>query len=589
MKSLGRGVRYKGDIAMRTYKKGKVVFGNWSVVRLIGEGSFGSVYELGREDFDITYKAAMKVISVPRNDAELRIVQDEGMDYEEARNYFYSVVKEIVNEFALMSKVKGITNIVGYEDHQVIAHEDGLGWDILIRMELLTPLMTYVYQHPFTRRDVIRLGIDICRALELCQKYNIIHRDIKPENIFVSENGDFELGDFGIARTIEKTMCGLSQKGTYSYMAPEIYKGMEYGFSVDIYSLGIVLYRLLNQNRVPFMPPAPTAITYSAREKALTMRMRGEQMELPYYGEGRLPEIVLKACAYNPKDRYSSPTAMRQELEAIQYDIAEAEVIYPTGDKIVTAENIYISKTPAQLHRGIEDLQRTESVFAPPVEDNERTESGFVAPEIEDNAKGIVVEERVATKFAPKNTEKVEKKKIKKEIAIGILILLCIMSGAYIVGKKMAKEAIINLDIITNEPVIAQAIRDVLDMPAETITQDDLDSITSLTLSGEHISDISGIETLTNLTYLDLSSNAISDISALETLTNLTELRLGINEISDISVLENLTNLEMLYLSYNELSDISSLLELSNLELLYLFGNDITDWTPVEYVEKVYK
>ena len=88
------------------------------------------------------------------------------------------------------------------------------------------------------------MGVDICKALELYQKYNIIHRDIKPENIFVSDNGDFKLGDFGIARTIEKTMSDLSKKGTYNYMAPEVYQGGEYGFSVDLYSLGIVLYRI---------------------------------------------------------------------------------------------------------------------------------------------------------------------------------------------------------------------------------------------------------------------------------------------------------------------------------------------------------
>lgn len=72
---------------------------------------------------------------------------------------------------------------------------------------------------------MIRLGIDICKALELCQKYNVIHRDIKPENIFVSGSGDFKLGDFGIARTIERASSGLSKKGTYNYMAPEVYRG----------------------------------------------------------------------------------------------------------------------------------------------------------------------------------------------------------------------------------------------------------------------------------------------------------------------------------------------------------------------------
>jgi len=193
------------------------------------------------------------------------------------------------------------------------------------------------------RRDIIRLGIDICKALELCQRYNIIHRDIKPENIFISDNRDYKLGDFGIARTIERTTSGLSKKGTYSYMAPEVYAGREYGFSVDTYSLGLVLYRMLNKNRGPFLPQPPEAITFSSREQALARRMSGEALPRPFYGEGRLGEIVLKACAFDPKDRYSSPQQLRQELEAILYTQTDAAVIYPDGDELTMDRESYAS------------------------------------------------------------------------------------------------------------------------------------------------------------------------------------------------------------------------------------------------------
>ena len=210
-------------------------------------------------------------------------------------------------------------------------------------MELLHPLLPYVYEHPMARRDIIRLGIDICKALELCQRYNIIHRDIKPENIFISDNRDYKLGDFGIARTIERTSSGLSKKGTYSYMAPEVYAGKEYGFSVDTYSLGLVLYRMLNKNRGPFLPQPPEAITFSSREQALARRMSGEALPRPFYGEGRLGEIVLKACAFDPKDRYSSPQQLRQELEAILYTQTDAAVIYPDGDELTMDRESYAS------------------------------------------------------------------------------------------------------------------------------------------------------------------------------------------------------------------------------------------------------
>ena len=342
------------------YKKYEPIFGSWYIDRLIGEGSFGKVYEIQREDFGITYKAALKTIAIPTNQSELRSAMADGMDEASVREYFGSFVKELTQEIALMSKLKGNSNIVSYENHRVIEHKDGIGWDILIQMELLTPLNDYISKHTITRQDVIKIGIDMCKALELCQKFNIIHRDVKPENMFISENGDFKLGDFGIARTVEKTTSGLSKKGTYSYMAPEVYKGEDYGSTVDIYSLGIVLYRLLNENRTPFLPAYPAPITHADRENALAKRFSGAPLPLPVHGEGRLGEIVMKACSYDPAKRYSSPMQMRQELEAILYNREEGRYIYPDGDDV-----------PQQ------SIQYVETGEEPPVSDFGGTVSDF--------------------------------------------------------------------------------------------------------------------------------------------------------------------------------------------------------------------
>ena len=325
------------------YSVDAAVLDGWNIMRLLGEGSYGKVFEIERSEFGQTYRAALKVITVPQSSAEVRSVISEGMSVSQAEAYFHGIVEELMHEFSIMFKLKGTANIVSCEDLRVLEHPDGIGWDILIRMELLHPLLPYVYQHPMARRDIIRLGIDICKALELCQRYNIIHRDIKPENIFISDNGDYKLGDFGIARTIERTSSGLSKKGTYSYMAPEVYAGKEYGFSVDTYSLGLVLYRMLNKNRGPFLPQPPEAITYDNREQALARRVSGEPLPRPFYGEGRLGEIVLKACAFDPKDRYSSPQQLRQELEAISYEAQDAALIYPNGDELQIAPSRYAS------------------------------------------------------------------------------------------------------------------------------------------------------------------------------------------------------------------------------------------------------
>ena len=326
------------------FSMGSVVLDGWKITRPLGEGSYGRVFEMERTEFGQTYQAALKVITVPQSKAEIGSILSEGMSTPQAEAYFHGIVEELVHEFSIMFKLKGTANIVSCEDLRVLEHPDGIGWDILIRMELLHPLLPYVYEHPMARRDIIKLGIDICKALERCQRYNVIHRDIKPENIFISDSGDYKLGDFGIARTIERTTSGLSKKGTYSYMAPEVYAGREYGFSVDTYSLGLVLYRMLNKNRGPFLPQPPDDITFAGREQALARRISGERLPRPFYGEGRLGEIVLKACAFDPRERYSSPQQMRQELEAISYKPEDAKLIYPDGDEMQIEPNRYVSR-----------------------------------------------------------------------------------------------------------------------------------------------------------------------------------------------------------------------------------------------------
>lgn len=301
------------------YQRYEPLFGAWYIKKTLGEGSYGKVFQIEREDFGVTYQSALKAITIPQNQSEIKSVMADGMDEASVTAYYENFVEEIVGEFVLMSKLKGTSNIVSYEDHRVIRHKDGIGWDILIRMELLVPLIDHLSTHPMRREDVIQLGIDLCRALELCERHNIIHRDIKPENIFISENGDYKLGDFGIARTLEQTSGMLSKKGTQSYMAPEIHREESYGANVDIYSLGIVMYRLLNENRTPFLPAYPAPITYSDRESAIKQRISGAPIPPPKNAYGRLAEIVLKACSFHPKDRYSSPKQMREDLEAVLY------------------------------------------------------------------------------------------------------------------------------------------------------------------------------------------------------------------------------------------------------------------------------
>ena len=367
------------------YKKYEPIFDSWYIKELIGKGSFGKVYRIEHEDFGTVYQSALKVITIPESQNEIKNVMADGMDYASVTTYFLQIVQDVVNEFVLMAKLKGTSNIVSYEDHKVIQHEDGIGWDILIRMELLTPLIDQIQSTVFQCRDVVQLGVDICKALELCQKYNIIHRDIKPENIFISQNGDYKLGDFGIARVLEKTVGDLSKKGTYFYMPPEVCKEEKYNSSVDIYSLGIVMYRLLNENRLPFLPPYPQQIYFKDKEAAAKKRIDGEPLPKPSKATEELSNIILKACEYDPKKRYSSPSQMGEDLRFVLNSFSkhppkidlknpEIQILFETNKQ--TGSNHHSSSEYVQQSDYISD----DEALPLPLEDDyisEKTESIF--------------------------------------------------------------------------------------------------------------------------------------------------------------------------------------------------------------------
>lgn len=298
-------------------KKDDVIFHNWKVKDIIGIGSFGTVYEIVREEFGRIYRAAAKVISVPSDMDERLHLLKEGMTEENIIEYYRSMVENIVNECDLMARMRGDSHIVSYEDHYVEQSDNGKQWTIYIRMELLKPLVACITDQGSTleEEEVIRLGIDICKGLETCEKFNVIHRDIKPENIFVSDTGHYKLGDFGISKIMEKSEKAVSQKGTRLYMAPEVFRGEKYNATVDIYSLGLVLFGLMNHNRAPFLPAYPETVRIQDKEEALLRRMAGEEIPAPCNADGYFSEIIRRTCSFYPEKRYQKPKEMRESLE----------------------------------------------------------------------------------------------------------------------------------------------------------------------------------------------------------------------------------------------------------------------------------
>lgn len=368
------------------------VWPEWELIEKIGEGSFGKVYKAKRTERGRSFYSAIKIISIPASKGELDSVRSEMNNEQSTREYFRNLVEDCIQEIYTMEHFCGNSHVVSFEDFKVVEYLDEIGWDISIRMEYLTSFMDYCTGKELTEKEVIKLGCDLAMALIYCRKLNIIHRDVKPENIFVSRFGDFKLGDFGIAREQAHTMSNMSKKGTYSYMAPEIYKGEKYDSSIDIYSLGIVLYKLMNQNRLPFLSLDKQLITYRDKETALARRMAGEKMPAPVNASAAFSHIILKACAYEPGKRYRKPEDMLRDLEKLRLAPVNAEKEW--------------EKSQWELTNSVE-LERDQRRYAPQ-EPEDRMERTHVAedPQIEKAVREEEAQLRKPAKNAVKNYEK---------------------------------------------------------------------------------------------------------------------------------------------------------------------------------------
>lgn len=299
----------------------------WRIVSVIGVGSFGTVYEVAKIGGAFDERCAVKHISLPQAQTDIaegfrqgRYTSDSGAVL------FYQKAKErIINEIQLMQRFAGHSHIVNYHDYEIVQKPDAIGYDIFIRMDLLHSLSDHLKSIPADQMEtaVAGLGRDICDGLRAIHRRNILHRDIKPANILYGETG-YKLADFGVAKSLDVT-GSVTTAGTQNYMSPELYKHQEgVNQTSDIYSLGIVMYRLLNGNRLPFLPADPAVVIDSDMEsEALGRRMRGETVA-PIGGVNpELMHIIQKACSYHSMDRYQSADEMAAALD--QYQRAKEE------------------------------------------------------------------------------------------------------------------------------------------------------------------------------------------------------------------------------------------------------------------------
>lgn len=285
------------------------LWNGWEIVDKIGEGRSGDVYRAVKKSDGMNLYCAIKYVSLPRNISELDELVKRGIikDKSEAINYYSKVIEDLKKEIAIMQKFNGNCYIIDCLDYFQETKVDGTGFDFYLRMELATEVTSYFNNKKDILSDVVQMGIDICSSLELLCKEGIIHKDIKPSNIFIGSDGKFKLGDFGIASNLNQDEDKIT--GTYSYMAPEVYNKQKINKSTDLYSLGLVMYYFLNNNKLPFINKFVT------EDGAFKIRMSGMNVPKIKKVNSDLMSIILKACSYDANIRYKNPTAMKKDLE----------------------------------------------------------------------------------------------------------------------------------------------------------------------------------------------------------------------------------------------------------------------------------
>lgn len=281
------------------------LWGQWDIEELIGEGTDSKVYRAVRNTPDGQERAAIKQISVAP-------AEDPAQSERRARSLMALADRQIA--------LRGTPHLTEYYERQTYRRADG-GYDVFVRMELLTSLRSVMGKTEFSEAMLTQLGQDACGALQALEEAGICHGALHPSNIFLSRDGTYKLGDFGQGRT--RTGSGSARE----YLAPEVLTGNSLpSVGSDRYALGMVLYRLGNGLRAPFLPAAPAPVSREDRLQADRRRMRGESLPAPCGVSERMAAILLRACAPAPEKRYPTTEALRHDLTLLLTPDAEPEM-----------------------------------------------------------------------------------------------------------------------------------------------------------------------------------------------------------------------------------------------------------------------
>ncbi len=283
-------------------------FGPYRIVEPLGEGGMASVYKAYQANMD--RYVALKVL--PRHfasDAQF--------------------VARFEQEAKVLAKLRH-PHILPVHDY---GQADGFTFLVMPYIEGGT-LINALNKDPLPLPDIERIISQVGDALDYAHTQGIIHRDVKPSNVLVDQRGNCMLMDFGIAKIVESSN-NLTQTGgilgTPAYMAPEQGRGGATDSRIDIYALGVILYEMAT-GRVPFKAETPIAVL---------VKHINDPLPPPRVVNPNLPQpveqVILKAMAKNPDDRFATAADLVRALKAAVADAARQPPA--AGDTLPAAEN----------------------------------------------------------------------------------------------------------------------------------------------------------------------------------------------------------------------------------------------------------
>ena len=364
---------------------------NMELVKCVSVHGGTSVYIVKSTKSNQSYY--LKHICIPESQKQVDALMFTGAaaTVEDAQNYYKQVAADYQSELETLEKLSASPNIGCYRSYQIEPKEDGVGFEIYLLAEYRQTLSEVLAETPMTQSGAVNLGLDLCSALCSLREAGLIHRNVKPSNVYLSSSGHYLLGDLGIAKIDELKYCSMPENMLSSFSAPELFSLLgTIEPTTDIYSVGMILYRIYNGNHGPFEDEKTSA---RAADK---LRVTGEQLPAPMYADYEMADILLKACAFKPEDRYQTPQELQEALleygkrnEASDALIVpplegEPEKIDPSAEEEV--EPVQFADTEQMADDFKENFSPDTAMLNAIIDEVHRGESGQVPLDLDENS-----------------------------------------------------------------------------------------------------------------------------------------------------------------------------------------------------------